>query len=199
MRITSSDFVVSNTNPSSCPAPDKPEFAFIGRSNVGKSSLINLLVGRKNLAKISSTPGKTQTINHFIINNRWYLVDLPGYGYASVSRSKSRAWTPMIETYLDKRTNLVTTFVLLDSRLEPQEIDVEFIDWMGKHGLPFAMVFTKADKISRGQLGRTTTLWKTKLSDRWEEFPPMFITSATTRAGKDELLHYIGSLLSSAD
>lgn len=199
MRIASSDFVVSNTNPSACPAPDKPEFAFIGRSNVGKSSLINLLVGRKNLAKISSTPGKTQTINHFIINGRWYLVDLPGYGYASISRSKSKAWTPMIETYLDKRTNLVTTFVLLDSRLEPQEIDVEFIDWMGKHGLPFAMVFTKADKISRGQLAKTMASWKKKLSDRWEEFPPMFITSATTRAGKDELLHYIGSLLSSAD
>ncbi len=196
MVIHSADFVVSNTNPASCPAPDKPEFAFIGRSNVGKSSLINMLVGRRSLAKTSSTPGKTQTINHFLINQAWYLVDLPGYGYASVSRSQSRAWGPMIETYLNKRTNLITTFILIDSRLEPQRIDLEFITWMGTKGIPFAMVFTKSDKISRKQLSQTQALWTKKLSEAWEEFPPTFSTAATTNAGREELLAYIDTLLS---
>jgi len=198
MNIRTAEFVVSNTNPSSCPPPDKPEFAFIGRSNVGKSSLINLLVSRKNLAKTSSTPGKTQTINHFLINGSWFLVDLPGYGYASVSRSKSEAWAPMITTYLKKRDNLITTFVLIDPRLEPQKIDVEFITWMGEEGLPFGLVFTKADKISRGALASNTEAWKKKLADRWEEYPPMFATSATDRRGKDQLLTYIDQLLPSA-
>lgn len=197
MNIRTSDFVVSNTNPSSCPPPNKPEFAFIGRSNVGKSSLINLLVSRKNLAKTSSTPGKTQTINHFLINGSWFLVDLPGYGYASVSRSKSEAWAPMITTYLKKRENLITTFVLIDPRVEPQKIDVEFINWMGQEGLPFSLVFTKADKLSRHALAVTIESWKKKLGDRWEEFPPMFATSATDRRGKEELLAYIGQLLPS--
>lgn len=197
MNIRTSDFVVSNTNPSSCPPPNKPEFAFIGRSNVGKSSLINLLVSRKNLAKTSSTPGKTQTINHFIINGSWFLVDLPGYGYASVSRSKSEAWAPMITTYLKKRENLITTFILIDPRVEPQKIDVEFINWMGQEGLPFSMVFTKADKLSRHALAVTIESWKKKLGDRWEEFPPMFATSATDRRGKEELLAYIEQLLPS--
>lgn len=199
MNIKTSDFVVSNTNPSACPPPNKPEFAFIGRSNVGKSSLINALVGRKNLAKTSSTPGKTQTINHFIINESWYLVDLPGYGYASVSRGKSAAWAPMIETYLKKRTNLLTTFVLLDARLEPQEIDLEFIHWMGREGLPFAMVFTKADKIVRGKLAATQAMWAKKLSETWEELPPQFVTSATDLRGKKEILQYLDGLLASAD
>jgi GTP-binding protein len=198
MNIRTAEFVVSNTNPASCPPPNKPEFAFIGRSNVGKSSLINLLVSRKNLAKTSSTPGKTQTINHFLINGSWFLVDLPGYGYASVSRSKSEAWAPMITTYLRKRDNLVTTFVLIDPRLTPQKIDVEFINWMGTEGIPFGLVFTKSDKISRGALASTTEAWKKKLSEGWEEFPPMFATSATDRRGKDELLAYIDHLLSSA-
>lgn len=197
MNITTADFVISNTNPSLCPAPNKKEFAFIGRSNVGKSSLINLLVNRKNLAKTSSTPGKTQTINHFIINNAWYLVDLPGYGYASISRSKSQSWGPMIEMYLKKRTNLMTTFVLLDPRLEPQPIDLDFIQWMGTQGIPFSLVFTKVDKISRGQLAQTRTLWENKLSASWEELPLMFMTSATDQRGKDELLAYIESLLAS--
>lgn len=197
MNIRTSDFVVSNTNPSSCPPPNKPEFAFIGRSNVGKSSLINLLVSRKNLAKTSSTPGKTQTINHFLINGSWFLVDLPGYGYASVSRSKSEAWAPMITTYLKKRENLITTFVLIDPRVEPQKIDVEFINWMGQEGLPFSLVFTKADKLSRHALAVTIESWKKKLGDRWEEFPPMFATSATDRRGKEELLAYIAQLLPS--
>ncbi|MBL7849896.1 MAG: YihA family ribosome biogenesis GTP-binding protein [Cyclobacteriaceae bacterium] len=197
MNIRTAEFVVSNTNPSACPPPDKPEFAFIGRSNVGKSSLINLLVNRKNLAKTSSTPGKTQTINHFVINGSWFLVDLPGYGYASVSRSKSQAWAPMITTYLLKRTNLVTTFVLIDPRLEPQKIDVEFINWMGQEGLPFAMVFTKADKLSRNALAASTQAWKKKLGERWEELPPLFATSSTDRRGKEQLLEYIAQLLPS--
>ncbi len=197
MNIKAAEFVVSNTNPSLCPPPDKPEFAFIGRSNVGKSSLINLLVNRRNLAKTSSSPGKTQTINHFIINSDWYLVDLPGYGYASISRSKSQAWGPMIETYLKKRTNLQTTFVLLDPRLEPQPIDLDFIQWMGEEGIPFALTFTKVDKISRGQLAITKSLWEKKLGVTWEELPPIFFTSATDRRGKDELLKYIGTLLAS--
>lgn len=197
MNIRTAEFVVSNTNPNSCPSPDKPEFAFIGRSNVGKSSLINLLVSRKNLAKTSSTPGKTQTINHFLINGSWYLVDLPGYGYASVSRSKSKAWAPMITTYLNKRTNLITTFILIDPRLEPQKIDVEFINWMGEEGLPFSLVFTKADKLSRHAVTASGEAWKKKLGDRWEEFPSMFATSATDRRGKDQLLDYIAHLLPS--
>ena len=197
MNIKSADFVVSNTNPSACPAPDKPEFAFIGRSNVGKSSLINLLVNRRNLAKTSSSPGKTQTINHFIINEAWYLVDLPGYGYASISRSKSQSWGPMIETYLKKRDNLQTTFVLLDARLEPQAIDIAFIQWMGTEGIPFALVFTKSDKISRGKLASSKSLWEKKLLMTWEELPPFFITSAEDRRGKDDLLNYIHTMLTS--
>lgn len=199
MTIHTAEFVVSNTNPSACPSPDKPEFAFIGRSNVGKSSLINLLVNRKNLAKTSSTPGKTQTINHFLINGGWYLVDLPGYGYANASRSKSHAWGAMIETYLKKRENLITTFVLLDSRLEPQKIDLDFILWMGSQGLPFAMVLTKADKLSRHQSAATKALWLKKLSEGWEEYPPFFVTSAEDRRGKEDLLTYIHGLLGSAD
>lgn len=197
MTIKSAEFVVSNTNPSACPPPDKLEFAFIGRSNVGKSSLINLLVNRRNLAKTASAPGKTQTINHFLINDKWYLVDLPGYGYASISRSKSLSWGPMIETYLKKRTNLQTTFVLLDPRREPQDIDLEFIQWMGTEGISFALVFTKIDKISRNQLAVTKSLWEKKLLGTWEELPLFFLTSATDRRGKDELLKYIQSLLTS--
>lgn len=195
MNITSADFVVSNTNPAACPKPDKPEFAFIGRSNVGKSSLINMLVNRRNLAKTSSTPGKTQTINHFIINHSWYLVDLPGYGYASVSRSKSKTWGPMIEDYLDKRPNLVTTFILIDPRLEPQRIDLEFIHWMGKRQIPFALAFTKSDKLSRNQLKQSRALWEKKLGESWEELPPLFATSASTQDGRDTLLGYIESLI----
>lgn len=197
MIIRSAEFIISNTDPSRCPAPDKPEFAFIGRSNVGKSSLINMLVQRKNLAKTSSTPGKTQTINHFLINDEWYLVDLPGYGYASVSRSASKSWTPMIEMYLKKRTNLLTTFLLLDPRLEPQKIDLEFIEWMGRHGIPFSLVFTKADKISKNQLMATKKLYERTLLKSWEELPPMFLSSAEERKGRDELLAYVHQLLTS--
>ncbi len=197
MVIHSADFVVSNTNPSLCPAPVKREFSFIGRSNVGKSSLINLLVNRKNLAKTSSTPGKTQTINHFLINSQWYLVDLPGYGYASVTRSKHRSWGSMIETYLKKRSNLVTTFVLLDPRHEPQKIDQEFIQWMGDQSLPFVLVFTKADKLSKNHLMIAIKKWEKTLEETWEELPPIFLTSSEERKGRDELLAYIQTLLSS--
>lgn len=197
MIIHSAEFVVSNTDPAKCPEHHLKEFAFIGRSNVGKSSLINMLVNRKNLAKTSSTPGKTQTINHFLINEEWYLVDLPGYGYASVTRSKHRSWGSMIETYLKKRTNLCTTFVLLDPRLEPQKIDREFIQWMGEQRLPFTLVFTKADKITKNQLMASIKKWQTTLEESWEELPTIFMTSAEERKGKDELLAYIKSVLKS--
>lgn len=195
MIIRSAEFIISNTDPSRCPEPNKSEFAFIGRSNVGKSSLINLLVDRKNLAKTSSTPGKTQTINHFLINEMWYLVDLPGYGYASVTRSKHRSWGSMIETYLKKRDNLITTFVLLDPRHDPQKIDLEFIQWMGQEGLPFSLVFTKADKISKNQLMASKKKWETTLEETWSEMPPVFLTSSEEHKGKEELLNYIQSLL----
>lgn len=198
MVIHSAEFIVSNTNPSKCPEGNKPEFAFIGRSNVGKSSLINLLVNRKNLAKTSSTPGKTDTINHFLINSQWYLVDLPGYGYAKRSRSMSKGWGPMIETYLARRKSLINTFILIDSRLTPQPIDIEFIRWMGQQGIPFSMVFTKADKLSRNELKRTQLLWRNEMSKEWEEMPPIFATSAVSRAGRDELLAYIETLVSNS-
>jgi GTP-binding protein len=199
MIIRSADFVVSNSDPSKCPDPDKPEFAFIGRSNVGKSSLINLLVQRKNLAKTSSTPGKTQLINHFLVNGSWYLVDLPGYGYASGSRDKRASFGGMIETYLKKRTSLITTFVLLDPRLEPQKIDQEFIQWMGESALPFSLVFTKSDKLTRNHLVDARKQWEKKLSETWEELPPFFFTSATERKGQDELLSYIAAIMKKQD
>src|SRR5436190_13276672 len=195
MIIRTADFVVSNTDPSLCPDPVKPEFAFIGRSNVGKSSLINLLVQRKNLAKTSSTPGKTQLINHFLINGSWYVVDLPGYGYANVNKDKRSTFGGMIETYLKKRTNLITTFVLLDPRLEPQKIDQDFIQWMGESGLPFSLVFTKSDKLTRNHLVDARKQWEKKLSETWEELPPFFFTSATERKGQEELLTYIEAVM----
>ncbi len=197
MIIHSADFIVSNTDPSLSPKPGKPEFAFIGRSNVGKSSLINSLVSRKNLAMTSSTPGKTQTINHFFINKEWYLVDLPGYGYASITRSKHRSFGSMIETYLKKRENLLTTFILLDPRHHPQNIDQEFIQWMGEMGLPFSLVFTKSDKITKNELMASQQNWIDTLSASWEELPPVFVTSAEKNIGRKELLAYIKTLLTS--
>jgi GTP-binding protein len=195
MVIKTAEFVISNTNPEKSPATGLPEFAFIGRSNVGKSSLINMLVSRKNLAKTSSTPGKTQTINHFLINNKWYLVDLPGYGYASVGRTASQAWPAMIETFIKKRETLQNTFVLIDSRLEPQANDLDFVNWIGKHQLPFSMVFTKIDKLSKAALNKTASLWADKLSLTWEELPPVFFTSAEKKTGRDELLEFIGGII----
>jgi len=191
MIIRSAEFVISNTKLSHCPNPDRPEFAFIGRSNVGKSSLINMLVNNKSLAKTSSKPGKTQTINHYLINAAWYLVDLPGYGYAGVSKSSREGWGAMIENYLQKRENLYCTFILIDSRLEPQKIDLDFIQWMGEKHLPFALLFTKSDKQKSGKLATSQIRFKKKLLETWEEMPPFIITSAEKKIGRDEVLSFI--------
>ncbi len=191
MEITSSEFIISNTDIEKCPPPNKPEFAFIGRSNVGKSSLINMLTGRKDLAKTSSTPGKTQTINHFLINKTWYLVDLPGYGYASVSKSLKEKWIPMIETYFEKRENLYCTFVLLDSRIPPQGKDMDFIRHLGSLGIPVAVVLTKTDKLKQSELGKSKNKIEKELLEDWEELPPFFITSAEKKSGRAALLDFI--------
>jgi GTP-binding protein len=199
MKITSAEFMISSTDWQKCPPPKKPEFAFIGRSNVGKSSLINLLVERRNLAKTSSTPGKTQTINHFEINNAWYLVDLPGYGYASVSRSARYEWGGMIEKYLKNRENLFCTFVLLDSRLSPQKIDFEFINWMGVHHLPMALILTKSDKLKQQELAKSKKAIEAKLLETWDELPPLFVTSAEKKTGRNPLLEFISEALTPKD
>lgn len=194
MVITSAEFVISNSRVEKCPTTGLPEYAFIGRSNVGKSSLINMLTGRKGLAMTSQKPGKTQLINHFLINRDWYLVDLPGYGYARLSRDGRDGLRRMIEDYILERTELICLFVLLDSRLEPQRIDLEFIEWLGEGGIPFALVFTKADKLSRGKLAANIAAYKERLLQQWEELPPLFITSAEARLGRDELLSYIDGI-----
>ena len=191
MLIRDARFVSSNTQLSACPPPTLPEYAFIGRSNVGKSSLLNMLTQRNGLAKTSSTPGKTQVINHFIINDEWYLVDLPGYGYARVSKSSRSDWGKMINAYLTRRENLTCVCVLLDSRHPPQAVDLEFMEKLGEQGVPFVMIFTKTDKQS---LTRTQELIKTylaKMSETWDELPRYFITSAETGAGREELLDFI--------
>lgn len=195
MLIKTAEFIISNTNPEKSPTTGLPEFAFIGRSNVGKSSLINMLVNRKNLAKTSSTPGKTQTINHFLINNAWYLVDLPGYGYASVGRTTKGSWPAMIETFIKKRDTLQNTFVLIDCRLDPQANDLDFVNWMGKMQLPFSMVFTKTDKLSKGALNKSASVWAEKLKLTWEELPPVFFTSAEKKTGREQLLEFIGGVM----
>ncbi len=192
--IRDAEFIVSNTSVAKCPAADRPEFAFIGRSNVGKSSLINMLTARKGLAKTSATPGKTQLINHFLVNNAWYLVDLPGYGYARISQSTKAGWDKMIRDYLLKRENLMTVFVLVDIRHDPQKIDVEFINWLGEQGVPFSIVFTKADKLSKQQVIRSVESYKRTLRADWEELPLLFITSAEKRNGREEILDYILSV-----
>ena len=182
---------MSNTRVEDCPAPDKPEYAFIGRSNVGKSSLINMLTEQKNLAKTSSSPGKTQLINHFLINNEWYLVDLPGYGYAKVGRESRESWRRMINYYFQKRENLTCVFVLIDSRHEPLKPDLEFIDKLGAIGVPFVLVFTKLDKQSATKTDSTIAAYARKLQETWEELPRMFKTSSAERTGRDELLTFI--------
>lgn len=189
------EFIVSNTDYTKCPKPDKPEFAFIGRSNVGKSSLINMLTKRKNLAKTSGKPGKTQLINHFMIDQHWYLVDLPGYGYAKTSKANRAAWGKMIEEYLTYRENLQLVFVLIDSRLPPQKIDLEFINWLGESAIPLAIIFTKADKQSLNKTQKSKAAFKRALLETWEETPLMFTTSAENGLGRKELSEYIGGLI----
>ena len=191
MVIKSAEFVISNSRVEKCPTTGLPEYAFIGRSNVGKSSLINMLTARKGLAMTSQKPGKTQLINHFIINDAWYLVDLPGYGYARLGKDSRNSLRRMIEDYVLERKELVLLFVLLDCRHEPQKIDLEFIQWLGEEGVPFALVFTKADKLSKGRLAANVEAYKAKLREEWEELPPIFVTSSEERMGRDELLGYI--------
>ncbi len=194
MIIKSAEFLFSNTQISKLPPPVKPEYAFIGRSNVGKSSLINMLTGKKGLAKTSQTPGKTQLINHFLVNDSWFIVDLPGYGYARASKSKKADWSKFIHTYLDKRESLQCVMVLIDSRLEPQKIDLEFCNWLGEKGLSFVIVFTKADKQSSVKTDQNVALFKKALLAWFDEFPPYFITSAETRVGQDEVLNFINDV-----
>ncbi len=191
MEIKKSEFVISAPTVGMCPADTKPEYAFIGRSNVGKSSLINMLCNHKGLAKTSATPGKTLLINHFIINNEWYLVDLPGYGFAKRSKSVQQKLDQMIRSYILMREQLVNVFVLIDIRLTPQAIDREFIDWLGESSIPFTIVFTKADKLSAGKAKSQAATWMKSLEDRWEELPPYFITSSEHKTGRDEVLDYI--------
>jgi GTP-binding protein len=191
MDIKSAQFVISNTDVSKCPAPTKPEYAFIGRSNVGKSSLINMLVDRKDMAKTSGKPGKTQLINHFVINEEWYLVDLPGYGYAKVSKDQRNIFQKFIADYILERQNLICMMVLLDSRLEPQKIDLEFMDWLGENEIPFVMVFTKIDKLSKKQYADNMAHYKEEMGKHWDELPQCFYTSAEKKTGKKELLDFI--------
>ena len=188
MKISSADFITSSAEFSKCPPADKPEYAFIGRSNVGKSSLINTLVDRIGLAKTSGKPGKTQLINHFLINKDWYLVDLPGYGYAKVSKSDRTNWVKMINDYLFKRESLMCVFVLIDSRIEPQKIDIEFITKMGTNGIPIAIVFTKTDKLTKTKLETFLKTYEDKLLETWDELPPTFVTSAVSKTGREAIL-----------
>lgn len=195
MIVKTAEFIISNTEVSKCPSDGLPEFAFIGRSNVGKSSLINMLTGKKNLAKTSGTPGKTQLINHFLINEKWYLVDLPGYGYAKSARSNRSKWEKFIAEFLSKRQSLQNTFVLLDARLEPQKIDLEFMTWCGERQLPFSMVFTKIDKLSSSALQKNLARYKKEMLKYWEEMPPVFTTSSESAFGKESLLQYIDKII----
>ncbi len=194
MEINTAEFTLSAPRESMCPKDNRIEYAFIGRSNVGKSSLINMLCGKKKLAKTSAMPGKTLLINHFIINREWYLVDLPGYGYAKRSKTEKVRLEQMISGYILQRKQLACVFVLVDVRHEPQQIDLEFINWLGASGIPFAIVFTKADKLSAGKVAGNVEAYKAKLTETWEELPPIFITSSETRVGKEELLGYIDSV-----
>ena len=191
MQIKSAKFIISNTDYKKSPDTGLPEYVFIGRSNVGKSSLINMLVDRKKLARTSSTPGKTQLINHFLINDSWYLVDLPGYGWAKVSKAKKASWGSMITNYLLNRKSLVCLFILIDSRLPPQKIDVEFIEWAGIKQIPFALIFTKADKLSANKTQQNIAIFSKKLKETWAELPPIFLSSAVDKTGREEILNYI--------
>lgn len=191
MKIKTSEFIKSSSVYTECPPADKPEYAFIGRSNVGKSSLINALTGRKSLAKTSQKPGKTQLINHFIVNDAWYLVDLPGYGWAQVSKAKRHTFAPMIHDYLLNRPNLMGIFTLIDIRLEPQAIDLDFLEFLGENALPFVMLFTKADKLTRNKQNASVQRYRKTLLQNWEEMPHHYITSAQTGLGCPEVLNFI--------
>lgn len=191
MEIKSAEFIISNAVVSKCPNTNNPEYAFIGRSNVGKSSLINMLTGRSKLAKTSATPGKTMLINHFLINNEWYLVDLPGYGYAKRSKKDKDKLEVMISSYILKREQMINLFLLIDCRHEPQKIDLKFMEWLGENGVPFSIVFTKADKLGGGKLKQNISFYLKELKKQWEELPPYFITSSENKTGRQEILDYI--------
>ena len=191
MIIKDAHFISSNSKIDKLPKDNMPEYAFIGRSNVGKSSLINALVQRNGLAKTSATPGKTIAINHFVVNGQWYLVDLPGYGYAKRSKKSREEWRVMLANYIARRRNLMYTFVLVDSRIEPQNSDIGFMEWLGENQIPFCIVFTKADKLTPNKARQAMEAYKKKLSETWEEMPPMFLTSAEKKDGRDDVLNYI--------
>ena len=191
MKIKQATYVISSPSVDKTPKPDKPEYAFIGRSNVGKSSLINMICGRESLAKVSASPGKTKLINHFIINNEWFLVDLPGYGYAKISQSERKKWEKMIEDYLRKRENLVNVFVLIDSRHMPQKIDLEFVNQLGQWQIPFTLVFTKADKEKPGAVNRHVKAFLDAMRETWQFLPQHFVTSATKKQGREDVLNFI--------
>lgn len=194
MKISHAEFVISNMDVSKCPAPDRPEYAFIGRSNVGKSSLINMLTNNKGLAKISGKPGKTQLINHFLINKEWYLVDLPGYGYAKVTHNMRNRFQRFIAEYMTTRENLTNVFVLVDCRHKPQEIDLDFMQFLGENGIPFSIVFTKQDKLNKSESKVFMKRYEQEMLQRWEEMPPYFVTSATSGEGKEALLAFIAEV-----
>ena len=193
-EIKSAEFVISNTRVDQCPATTYPEYAFIGRSNVGKSSLINMLTNHKKLAKTSATPGKTLLINHFLINKQWFLVDLPGYGYAKIGKKEQEKLKGIISSYILRREQMTNLFVLIDSRHKPQKIDMEFIEWLGENGIPFSIVFTKADKSSASVLRANVSVFLKALEEQWEELPPHFVTSSEDKTGRTELLDYIESI-----
>ena len=191
MEIREAEFITSSVMESQCPKPEKPEYAFIGRSNVGKSLLTNMLTGKRKLAKVSGSPGKTITMNHFLIDKQWYLVDLPGYGYAKRSKTERKKWEKMIRHYILTRSNLMSLFLLIDLRHEPQKNDTEFMEWLAMSQVPFVITFTKADKLSKINMKKNLTTYKKTLLQKWEELPPYIITSAITGMGKEELLQYI--------
>ncbi|MEQ8242779.1 ribosome biogenesis GTP-binding protein YihA/YsxC [Fulvivirga sp.] len=199
MPVKQATFVTSSSHHTQCPPPDYPEVAFIGRSNVGKSSLVNMLTNNKKLAKVSGKPGKTQLINHFLIDESWFLVDLPGYGWAKVAKTEKEKWGEMIHDYIMDRENLFNIFVLVDSRLEPQPIDVAFINWLGEKGIPFSLIFTKADKQSKNKTQSSIAHYKRVLKKYWSKLPMSFITSSTTQEGREEVLNYIDEIISTSN
>lgn len=192
--IKQARFLISNTDVRKCPSPDRPEYAFIGRSNVGKSSLINMLVGQNNLAKVSVRPGKTQLINHFIIDESWYLVDLPGYGYAKIAISVKEKFQKLISRYILERENLYCLFVLIDIRHDPQKIDIEFITWLGENNIPFAIIFTKADKLGKVTAAKNVAAYSQELKKLWDELPPILVSSSHNNTGREEIISYIENI-----